>query len=313
VLVLSIPRRLLWAFPDDKHSSSSIDTVASGSYRIVSSQLLESCNGSCILPVSHGLKRVYQLKSHNHNDDHYSPSGHDSNSNSNGSHVRTLQESDSDSNRSSSNTVNRISVEEISSSVLFYDRMKVIRMEGPAKKLTSTLLLYHYTNPQFGKSILRTGLRMSTQGQGDGGVYFSLKGPASYGYGLDHIIPDDDGVDAGADGDGDNLMMMNSRQLINNGGADYESRLIIDCYGKERLQEYHGKNVLSLVLVCRIEESMVIQAPGGRDNALVKRRNKIIIIIIITRFSSPSRTHPTHTHSHFHFFFVKLSTNNSMR
>jgi hypothetical protein len=275
VLVLSIPRRLLWAFPDDKHSSSSIDTVASGSYRIVSSQLLESCNGSCILPVSHGLKRVYQLKSHNHNDDHYSPSGHDSNSNSNGSHVRTLQESYSDSNRSSSNTVNRISVEEISSSVLFYDRMKVIRMEGPAKKLTSTLLLYHYTNPQFGKSILRTGLRMSTQGQGDGGVYFSLKGPASYGYGLDHIIPDDDGVDAGVDGDGDgdNLMMMNSRQLINNGGADYESRLIIDCYGKERLQEYHGKNVLSLVLVCRIEESMVIQAPGGRDNALV-RKNK---------------------------------------
>jgi hypothetical protein len=41
--------------------------------------------------------------------------------------------------------------------------------------------LYHYTSPDIIPLILKTGLRMSTQGQGDGGVYFSTKGPVSYG------------------------------------------------------------------------------------------------------------------------------------
>ena len=40
--------------------------------------------------------------------------------------------------------------------------------------------LYHYTMPALGQLILDSGLRMSTQGQGDGGVYFSLLGPASF-------------------------------------------------------------------------------------------------------------------------------------
>jgi hypothetical protein len=44
---------------------------------------------------------------------------------------------------------------------------------------------YHYTSPFLGPSILATGLRMSTQGQGDGGVYLSTRGPASYGLGSD--------------------------------------------------------------------------------------------------------------------------------
>jgi hypothetical protein len=40
--------------------------------------------------------------------------------------------------------------------------------------------LFHYTQPALGELILKSGLRMSTQGQGDGGVYLSLLGPASF-------------------------------------------------------------------------------------------------------------------------------------
>jgi hypothetical protein len=47
------------------------------------------------------------------------------------------------------------------------------------------LPLYHYTTPSVVASIARGGFRMSTQGQGDGGVYFSVKGPTSYDLGSD--------------------------------------------------------------------------------------------------------------------------------
>lgn len=83
---------------------------------------------------------------------------------------------------------------------------------------------------------------LSKKGQGDGGVYFSLKGPSSYGYGATEVHPE---------------------------YGDYETRLITDCYGKERLQEFYGKDSLSLVLICVVEEGLISQAPGGRDNALV--------------------------------------------
>ena len=98
---------------------------------------------------------------------------------------------------------------------------------------------------------------MSTQGQGDGGklrllrferfqklclvvcfsgCYFSTRGPASYGYGIER---------------------------------EYEMNLIVDCYGQERLDEYLGQGRLSLVLICIIEGGVLTQAPGGRDNALM--------------------------------------------
>jgi len=83
--------------------------------------------------------------------------------------------------------------------------------------------------------ILDKGLRMSTQGQGDGGVYFSTLGPASYGL----------------------------------GSPQYEENIIVDCFGKERLEEYRGKHKLDLLLVYGIDPLMVQQAPGGRDNAKV--------------------------------------------
>jgi hypothetical protein len=40
--------------------------------------------------------------------------------------------------------------------------------------------VFHYTTLRSAKLILESGFRMSTQGQGDGGVYFSTLSPASY-------------------------------------------------------------------------------------------------------------------------------------
>ena len=57
-----------------------------------------------------------------------------------------------------------------------------------------TVPLYHYTMLSVAPLILRGGFRMSTQGQGDGGVYFSTLGPSSYNLGAqdyeDNIIID---------------------------------------------------------------------------------------------------------------------------
>ena len=81
--------------------------------------------------------------------------------------------------------------------------------------------------------IIKGGLRMSTQGQGDGGVYFSTLGPSSY-------------------------------EL---GSEKYEENIIIDCFGKERLEEYRGKHKLDLMFVYGVNPRIVEQAPGGRANA----------------------------------------------
>mmetsp|Transcript_35434 Transcript_35434/g.45697 ORF Transcript_35434/g.45697 Transcript_35434/m.45697 type:complete len:230 (+) Transcript_35434:946-1635(+) len=95
--------------------------------------------------------------------------------------------------------------------------------------------LYHFTSYQVAPLIINSGFKMSTQGQGDGGVYFSTLGPASYGLGTNK----------------------------------YEENIIIDCFGKERLEEYQGQGKLEVCLVYGVDPLIVEQAPGGRDNALV--------------------------------------------
>ena len=95
--------------------------------------------------------------------------------------------------------------------------------------------LFHFTQRPLAGLICSSGLRMSKQGQGDGGVYFSTFSPASYGLGQ----------------------------------PDYEKNLIIDCFGKERLEEYRGKHKLDLVLIYGMHPSIIQQAPGGRHNAKV--------------------------------------------
>jgi hypothetical protein len=92
--------------------------------------------------------------------------------------------------------------------------------------------MFHYTTPSLGESIYKTGFRMSTQGQGDGGVYFSTLSPATYDIGT----------------------------------MEYESNIIVDCFGESRLDEYLLKNKLDLVFVYGIEPEVLSQAPGGRDN-----------------------------------------------
>ena len=67
-----------------------------------------------------------------------------------------------------------------------------------------TVPLYHYTMHAIAPFIQRGGFRMSTQGQGDGGVYFSTLGPSSYDL----------------------------------GSSMYEENIIVDCFGRERLEEY---------------------------------------------------------------------------
>eukprot|EP00615_Pteridomonas_danica_P012831 CAMPEP_0114340744 /NCGR_PEP_ID=MMETSP0101-20121206/8577_1 /TAXON_ID=38822 ORGANISM="Pteridomonas danica, Strain PT" /NCGR_SAMPLE_ID=MMETSP0101 /ASSEMBLY_ACC=CAM_ASM_000211 /LENGTH=313 /DNA_ID=CAMNT_0001474101 /DNA_START=2348 /DNA_END=3289 /DNA_ORIENTATION=- len=93
--------------------------------------------------------------------------------------------------------------------------------------------LYHYTTPAVVPLIMKNGLRMSFQGQGDGGVYFSTRGPLSYDLGT----------------------------------KKYEENIIKDCFGIERLDEYLGKGNLDAVIIYGCEPSLLIQAPGGRDNA----------------------------------------------
>lgn len=68
----------------------------------------------------------------------------------------------------------------LSSCAEFLARMAEIRADCAAHGLVP---LYHYTTPGVAPLIADTGFRMSTQGQGDGGVYFSTLGPASYDLG----------------------------------------------------------------------------------------------------------------------------------
>eukprot|EP00615_Pteridomonas_danica_P006215 CAMPEP_0114345144 /NCGR_PEP_ID=MMETSP0101-20121206/11986_1 /TAXON_ID=38822 ORGANISM="Pteridomonas danica, Strain PT" /NCGR_SAMPLE_ID=MMETSP0101 /ASSEMBLY_ACC=CAM_ASM_000211 /LENGTH=724 /DNA_ID=CAMNT_0001480919 /DNA_START=816 /DNA_END=2990 /DNA_ORIENTATION=- len=104
-----------------------------------------------------------------------------------------------------------------------------------ACKASSLTVMYHYTQPDIVSFILKGGMRMSTQGQGDGGVYFSTLGPCSYGL----------------------------------GGYDYEENLIKDCFGVERLEEYKGQDRLSAVIVSACHPATLQPAPGGRDRAKV--------------------------------------------
>jgi len=95
--------------------------------------------------------------------------------------------------------------------------------------------LFHYTDPGVVPYILESGLRMSTQGQGDGGVYFSTRSPASY--------------DVGQQG--------------------YEVNVIKDCFGVERVEEFKGKHRLDAVIGYACHPWCLSAAPGGRRHAKV--------------------------------------------
>eukprot|EP00615_Pteridomonas_danica_P006003 CAMPEP_0114330758 /NCGR_PEP_ID=MMETSP0101-20121206/1966_1 /TAXON_ID=38822 ORGANISM="Pteridomonas danica, Strain PT" /NCGR_SAMPLE_ID=MMETSP0101 /ASSEMBLY_ACC=CAM_ASM_000211 /LENGTH=748 /DNA_ID=CAMNT_0001460879 /DNA_START=458 /DNA_END=2704 /DNA_ORIENTATION=+ len=120
----------------------------------------------------------------------------------------------------------------------YISRMRTIRRRCAA---SDKVPLYHYTQLSVAQLILKTGLRMSRQGQGDGGVYFSTLGPCSYGLGSSEL--------------GSNEV--------------YEEMIIKDCFGVERMDEYKGKDKLDVVIVYGISPLALQPAPGGRDNAKV--------------------------------------------
>jgi hypothetical protein len=117
----------------------------------------------------------------------------------------------------------------------YADTMASLRAQCETKKANSHVLMYHYTNILVADLILAGGFRMSTQGQGDGGVYLSTRSPASYGLGTSTL----------------------------------EENMIVDCFGKERLEEYRGKHKLDVCFVVEFRADLLSQAPGGRSHARV--------------------------------------------
>jgi len=124
----------------------------------------------------------------------------------------------------------KVSIEQVHSVASFIESMKLVRRRCEDLGVQP---LFHYTQPSVVPLILQGGLRMSTQGQGDGGLYLSTKSPVSYGLGK----------------------------------RSYEEAIIRDCFGIERLDEYKGQGKLDAVLVCGCEPSIFLPAPGGRGNA----------------------------------------------
>jgi hypothetical protein len=127
----------------------------------------------------------------------------------------------------------------------YTDIMECVRQECESE---GTVPLYHYTIMAVADLIMHGGFRMSTQGQGDGGMYFSTLGPSSY-------------------------------EL---GSPKYEENIIIDCFGKERLEEYRGKHKLDVVFIYGVNPKCIEQAPGGRENA------KMISKATFEGFSTPT-------------------------
>jgi len=118
--------------------------------------------------------------------------------------------------------------------------------------------LYHYTSQAVSKLIFDYGFRMSTQGQGDGGVYFSTLGPASYGLGY----------------------------------KSYEDNIIKDCFGEERLEEYKGQHKLDVVFVYGINPLIIEAAPGGRAHA------KMVTKSMFEDFATTSISSSSNHHNH---------------
>jgi hypothetical protein len=104
------------------------------------------------------------------------------------------------------------------------------------------IALFHYTERGAALQILKEGIRMSTSGQGDGGVFFSTRSPLSYGAGA---------ADPSA----------------------YERNVITDCFGEERLGEYLGQGRLGACIVYAAEPRSLAPAPGGRANARMVHRS----------------------------------------
>ena len=104
-------------------------------------------------------------------------------------------------------------------------------------------MVYHFTDPAYAASIQAQGLRMSTQGHGDG-VCFSLLGPASYGV----------------------------------GSPQYGERLSTAILGEGRIKKTRGPRSLDLIVVYAIDSCLLSRAPGIRDDAVMVPKSLFIAL-----------------------------------
>jgi hypothetical protein len=132
--------------------------------------------------------------------------------------------------------VHDVTIEHITSAAEYLFQMRLIRNRAES---LGVVPLYHFTSPVILPMIIEGGIRMSTQGQGDGGVYFSTLGPANYG-------------------------MTNPL---------YEYCIIKECFGLHRLEEFTGKGKLDGIVVYALSPKMLQKAPGGRDMARMVPRS----------------------------------------
>jgi len=86
--------------------------------------------------------------------------------------------------------------------------------------------VYHYTRPEFSSLIIKGGFKMSTNGQGDGGVSFLTYGPASFDIGSPH----------------------------------YEENVVLDCFGRDRVEEFRGQHRVDICVVYGIDPMMADKA-----------------------------------------------------
>ena len=63
---------------------------------------------------------------------------------------------------------------------MFVDYSEAMIKHRSFCKINSLVPLYYYTTQEDGKQALEKGLSMSTQNQGESGVYFSLHGPTFF-------------------------------------------------------------------------------------------------------------------------------------
>jgi hypothetical protein len=106
----------------------------------------------------------------------------------------------------------------------FLKSMKLLRQKAFKQNL---IPLYHYTSSSVLPLIMKNGLRIGSQMKGEGGVYFSTQGPASYGIGSDR----------------------------------YELNIIKDCFGVDRVYEFENQGKLDVVIVYGCDSTLIDEVP----------------------------------------------------
>jgi hypothetical protein len=150
-IVLAVPRRLLWPFPlapFEPLSPSKGD--CRGPFRVLPQTIIASLSRDPrFLSMAHMAKRAYQLHS-----------------------SATAEEDDPKDDDNLSKSEHRTTTVTHATRPSSYESYLAAVASARARAIStgeSKIVLYHYTSFAYAESILAKGIRMSTQGQGDGG------------------------------------------------------------------------------------------------------------------------------------------------